>query len=169
MTAISGVELKRPAWQTIVIFTLAFWLSSSLVLDLVIMPSLYATGMMTQAGFATAGYSIFWIFNRIELLCAALVLTGLLANTSTQTNISHKGRLSIILSALLVAIAIIYTYILAPEMSALGLHLNLFDSAPVTPAAMTQMHEAYWVLETLKLVIGGTLLSWCYRQKEPLT
>jgi len=34
--------------------------------------------MMTQAGFATAGYLIFWNFNRIELLSAALVLTGVL-------------------------------------------------------------------------------------------
>jgi hypothetical protein len=165
MAAISGFELKRPAWQTTVIFTLAFWLSSSLILDLVIMPGLYATGMMTQSGFATAGYSIFWIFNRIELLCAALVLTGLLAVRGTQNNSSPEVRREILLSAFLLAIALIYTYILTPEMSALGLQLNLFSPAG-TPAAMTTMHEGYWVLEALKLIVGGTLLSWCYRHQE---
>lgn len=166
MAAISNIQLKRPAWQTTVIFTLAFWLSSSLILDLVIMPSLYATGMMTQAGFATAGYSIFWVFNRIELLCAALVLTSLLAIKGTQNASDYAGRRSIVLSMLLLIIAIAYTYILTPEMSALGLQLNLFEPAVGTPAAMTQMHEGYWVLETLKLILGGTLLGLCYSHQE---
>jgi len=162
MAAISGVELKRPVWQTTGIFTLAFWLSSSLILDLVIMPSLYATGMMTQAGFATAGYSIFWIFNRIELVCAALVLTSILAAQSTQQP-SFKENRSIILSVILLGIALIYTYFLTPEMSALGLQLNLFDSTTVIPANMNQMHIGYWLLEALKLIGCSTLLGLCYR------
>ena len=162
MAAISGVELKRPVWQTTGIFTLAFWLSSSLILDLVIMPSLYATGMMTQAGFATAGYSIFWIFNRIELVCAALVLTSILAAQSTQQP-SIKENRSIILSVILLGIALIYTYFLTPEMSALGLQLNLFDSTTVIPANMNQMHVGYWLLEALKLIGCSTLLGLCYR------
>lgn len=162
MATISGVELKRPVWQTTGIFTLAFWLSSSLILDLVIMPSLYATGMMTQAGFATAGYSIFWIFNRIELVCAALVLTSILAAQSTQQP-SFKENRSIILSVILLGIALIYTYFLTPEMSALGLQLNLFDSTTVIPANMNQMHVGYWLLEALKLIGCSTLLGLCYR------
>lgn len=162
MAAISGVELKRPVWQTTGIFTLAFWLSSSLILDLVIMPSLYATGMMTQAGFATAGYSIFWIFNRIELVCAALVLTSILAAQSTQQP-SRKENRTIILSVILLGIALIYTYFLTPEMSALGLQLNLFDSTTVIPANMNQMHVGYWLLEALKLIGCSTLLGLCYR------
>ena len=162
MATISGVELKRPVWQTTGIFTLAFWLSSSLILDLVIMPSLYATGMMTQAGFATAGYSIFWIFNRIELVCAALVLTSILAAQSTQQP-SIKENRSIILSVILLGIALIYTYFLTPEMSALGLQLNLFDSTTVIPASMNQMHIGYWFLEALKLIGCSSLLGLCYR------
>ncbi len=162
MAAITGVELKRPVWQTTGILTLAFWLSSSLILDLVIMPSLYATGMMTQAGFATAGYSIFWIFNRIELVCAALVLTSILAAQSTQQP-SIKENRSIILSVILLGIALIYTYFLTPEMSALGLQLNLFDSTTVIPAHMNQMHIGYWFLEALKLIGCSTLLGLCYR------
>ena len=162
MATISGVELKRPVWQTTGIFTLAFWLSSSLILDLVIMPSLYATGMMTQAGFATAGYSIFWIFNRIELVCAALVLTSILAAQSTQQP-SFKENRSLILSVILLGIALIYTYFLTPEMSALGLQLNLFDSTTVIPANMNQMHVGYWLLEALKLIGCITLLGLCYR------
>jgi hypothetical protein len=165
MTAVSIAKFKRPKWQAIAIFTLAFWLSSSLILDLVIMPGMYAAGMMTQSGFASAGYSIFWVFNRIELLCAALVLTGVLVLYNIQTESSHKRRLTVILSGVLLAIAMAYTYALAPTMSTLGLQLNLFESATAIPAAMNQMHWGYWTLELTKLAAAGTLLTSLYRNQ----
>jgi hypothetical protein len=163
MSAASSVQLKRPAWQTIIIFTLAFWLSSSLVLDLVIMPGLYASGMMAESGFATAGYLIFWIFNRIELLGAALVLTGTLALAHTQSTTEKSHSQAIILSIILMLVALVYTYALTPQMSALGLNLNLFEPAVEVPGTMNVLHSGYWVLEILKLVAGGAVIRWCYR------
>jgi len=164
MTAVSSIQSKRLNWLTIVMVTLGFWLSSSLVLDWVIMPSLYVSGMMTASGFATAGYLIFWNFNRIELLSAALVLTGILVLGRTQfANKQHRSAL--VLSLLLLAAALIDTYFLTPQMSAAGLNLNLFASAIETPAGMAQLHAGYWVLEAAKLFAGGTLLTWCFRQQ----
>jgi hypothetical protein len=150
-------------------FALGFWLSGSLLLDFVIMPGLSATGMMSQASFATAGYSIFWIFNRIELLCAALVLVSLLALRGPSNLYHHVRRWSILLSLLLLAIAIIYTYIMTPQMSALALQLNLLEPVTGMPAGMIQMHEGYWFLETIKLAVGTILLSWCYSDYRRLT
>lgn len=164
MSAFSSVELKRPAWQTAVIFTLAFWLGASLILDLVIMPGLYASGMMSQAGFASAGYAIFWVFNRIELLCAALVVTGVLVLDRIHFFAGSKSRTAIFLSFILLILALVYTYALTPEMSALGLNLNLFDPATEVPTKMSLLHESYWVMEVIKLVTGGGILSLCYRQ-----
>lgn len=164
MTAASSIQLKRPIWQTIVMLTLGFWLSGSLILDWVIMPSLYVSGMMTQSGFATAGYLIFWNFNRIELLSAALVLTGVLT-LGTQFAANNWRRSAIALSVLLLAISLIETYFLTPQMSATGLQLNLFESAAEIPVTMNQLHVGYWVLEAVKLIAGGTLLSWCFRQQ----
>ena len=164
MTAASSIQLKRPIWQTIVILTLGFWFSSSLILDWVILPSLYVSGMMTQAGFATAGYSIFWNFNRIELVAAALVLTGVLVLDKTEFAATNWRRNAIVLSVLLLAVALIDTYFLTPQMCAAGLHLNLFESATEIPATMNQLHAGYWVLEALKLGTCGTLLGWCFRQ-----
>lgn len=166
MAAISGIEIKRSAWQNTAILTLAFWLGSSLLLDFVIMPSLYATGMMAQPSFATAGYSIFWIFNHIELLCAALVLTSVLALRGTQNPSASQSYKSIGLSSLLLAIVLIYTYVLTPEMGALGVQLNLFEQVSEVPATMTQMHEGYWLLEALKLMVGGFLLNRFYCQQQ---
>lgn len=168
MTAIAHSILKRPTWRTATIAALAFWLSGSLILDLVIMPSLYAAGMMNQADFATAGYSVFWIFNRIEVLCAAVVLTGALVLQNPIESAAHSGqkfvaKWSPILATLLLAIALIYTYWLTPEMSALGLQLNPFEPTTEIPAAMNQLHGSYWFLEALKLVFGGTLLRLCTR------
>lgn len=163
MFTASNVELKRPAWQTIIIICLGFWLSSSLLLDLVIMPGLYASGMMAGSGFATAGYLIFWIFNRIELVCAALVLTGTLALAHTQSQTEKSHRNAIILSIILMLVALVYTYGLTPQMSALGLNLNLFEPAVEVPGTMNVLHESYWVLEVLKLVAGGAVIRWCYR------
>lgn len=166
MTAVS-IASKRPRWQTIIVLTLTFWLSSSLILDLVIMPELYAAGMISQPSFTTAGYSIFWVFNRIELLCAAVVLTGVLilnsTQNSTQSAIAHHARWAVVLSLFLLATALVYTYALTPTMSALGLQLDLFELTAEVPTLMNQMHEGYWTLEVFKLLAGGALLGLCYR------
>ncbi len=161
MNIVSSFGFKRPIWQSIVMLTLGFWLSASLLLDWVIMPSLYVSGMITQASFATAGYVIFWNFNRIELLAAGLVLTGVLALNQTQPK-WRSG--SLILSVLLLAISLTTTYFLTPEMSAVGMQLNLFQTTAEVPANMNLLHGSYWLLEVSKLVAGGTLLSWCWQQ-----
>ncbi|MGK7903370.1 MAG: hypothetical protein AB4352_18575 [Hormoscilla sp.] len=162
MSAISNPDLKSPKWQTIVLFTLGFWLSGSLVLDLVVMPSMYTAGMMSTPGFATAGYSVFWLFNRIELLCAALALTGLLVVNRTHQISDSKSRTAIILSAILLAVALIDTYGLTPQMSAMGLDLNLFEPASGLPTGMMRMQFGYWALELLKLAACGGILKLCY-------
>ena len=162
MNTISKIEFKQPNWQTAILLTLGFWLSASLILDWVIMPSLYVSGMMTQAGFTTAGYVIFWNFNRMELLSAAVVLTGILALNKTQSQWRLNG---IVLSVLLLAVALLDTYFLTPQMCATGINLNLFAAETTIPATMNLLHGGYWALETLKLVVGAVLLNWCWRQE----
>lgn len=163
MNAAFGVGSKQLPWRTIAMFALGFWLSSSLLLDLVIMPGLSAAGMMSQASSATVGYSIFWIFNRIELLCASLVLASLLALRGTSNLYASVRRWSIFLGVLLLAIALIYTYIMTPQMSAQALQLNLLEPVTGMPEGLMPMLGGYWVLEAIKLVVGTTLLGWCYR------
>ena len=165
MTVASTTQLKRPIWQTVVILTLGLWLGGSLLLDWVIMPSLYVSGMMTQPGFTSAGYLMFWNFNRIELLSAALVLTGILALGKSQLYHANLAWKAAILSSLLLAIALINTYFLTPNMCAVGMPLNLFESVQEIPSVMNQLHAGYWLLEVVKLGVGGTLLVWCFRPK----
>ncbi|MBD2462400.1 hypothetical protein H6G89_15240 [Oscillatoria sp. FACHB-1407] len=141
---------RSSKWQTIVFLMLAFWLSSSLLLDLVIMPQLYTAGMMSQPSFATAGYSIFWVFNRVELTCAAVILTSVLVLNRIESAVFTKAW-AIALAFGLLLIGLVYTYLLTPEMSALGLHLDLFSANQELPAGMQQMQQGYWLLELIKL------------------
>jgi hypothetical protein len=166
MTAItSKVESTGHRWQAIVMVALIFWLSGSLILDLVIMPSLYVSGMTSSSGFAAAGNLMFWGFNRIELICAASAATGLMVLSNLTGGLSKRSRTAILLSLILLTIALIDTYALTPQMSALGMQLNLFEPAAEVPSEMNLLHQGYFALEALKLAVGGTLLSWCYRNQ----
>lgn len=172
MNAISERSLKSPNWSAIAMFALGFWLSGSLIIDFAIVPSLWVTGMMNLSGFASAGYTLFGIFNRIELLCAALVLTGFLGlrfDRLVSYSDSFQERWSLILSGLLLVIPLIYTYFLTPQISSLGLQLNFFETSATMPAAMMYLHEGYWLLEIVKFVAGATLLRWCYRNSCSIT
>ena len=153
-------------WSLVVMVTLAAWIGASFLLDLVIMPALYATGMMNQPGFAMAGGFIFSTFNHVELLAGALVLSGcLIAQALIPT--PHWGfKVSLLLAIMLMVIPMIYTYDLTPQMSGLGMQLDLFETAEV-PEGMNQLHVAYWGLELLKLTFGSLLL-WRLWRNEPL-
>ncbi len=161
MNTISKFEFRRSSWQNAVLLALGFWLSASLVLDWVIMPSLYLSGMMNQDGFTTVGYVIFWAFNRLELLFAAGVLTGVLAWRKTYDQWNTN---CLLFAVILFAIALLNTYLLTPQMCALGVHLNLFDTVSTIPAEMNLLHGSYFFLEVIKLVAGGALFIRCWQQ-----
>ncbi|MBF2066431.1 MAG: hypothetical protein IGS39_18725 [Calothrix sp. C42_A2020_038] len=162
MSAISNVEFKRPIWHTVLTLTLGFWLSASLFLDWIIMPSMYLSGMMNLDNFASAGYSIFWSFNRIELLSAGIVLTSILVLSKTQ--LRWYGGVAA-LAITLLSISFAFTYFLTPEMCATGIHLNLFESTSAVPANMNLLHGLYWSFELFKLTAIGLIFGWCWRQK----
>ncbi len=160
MTAITKFEFSAAKWRTVSLATLAIWLGGSLVLDTVLMPTLSSAGMMTQPGFASAGYSLFWIFNHLEMLCAALILTSLLVMQNAGSRVS---RWVLPAAVGLLAITLADTYSLTPMMSALGLQLDFFAATTPMPAEMNQLHAGYWLLEALKFGLGSAVLAETYR------
>lgn len=147
-----------------IVVTLIAWISASALMDFVIMPGLYVSGMMSDSGFAAAGDMIFSMFNRAELAAGALVLTGTLLWRAIAPE--NRGKQSAItLAAVLFVIPFIYTYGLTPQMSGLGIQLSLFETA-VVPETMDHLHYVYWSFELLKLVVGGVLLSWLWSQPQ---
>ncbi len=158
--SIGDTAAKR--WQNLAIGSLGFWLSGSSILDLVIMPTLWTTGMMESSGFASASYSIFWIFNRVELLCAAAILSSIWALSKLSARIDRQPQI-MAGAVVLMAIAMSYTFILTPYMSGLGIDLDIFATTKSLPVEMNQTHAIYWVLEASKLGIAGMLISLCNR------
>jgi hypothetical protein len=152
-------ETPSKRWQNIAVSSLGFWLSGSLILDLVIMPTLWTTGMMEGSGFASASYSIFWIFNRVELVCAAVALSSIWALSRVSRSNVDTNRKMLVGAVMLMAIAFSYTFVLTPYMSGLGIDLDILATTKSIPAEMNQMHSIYWVLELSKLGIVGMLLS----------
>jgi hypothetical protein len=157
-------RVSRPInWSTVVMFTLGFWLSGSLIFDFVTIPSLLASGMMEESGFASAAYLMFGIFNRIELVCAALVLTSCFIFFKQHNLEGKKAIISLILASILLAIALGYTYIFTPQMTSLGLQLSFLETTAQLSTKMMNLHQFYWLLEGVKMISGTVLLRWCYR------
>jgi len=144
-------------WQRVILVTAILWLGGSLVLDLIVMPTLYTAGMMTDPSFTPMGSTLFSSFNHVEVVWAALLLTATLA---LYRRTLKAGVLAITFAAMLFGLSLFYTYGLTPDMIALGAHLNLLKTAGI-PHSMNVMHGEYFGLELAKLglVMGLVKLS----------
>jgi hypothetical protein len=167
MNTLSHPTAHSTRWVGAVLFALMFWFSSSLLMDFVIMPGLFVGGMMSQPDFDSAGYAMFWVFNRLELLCAGVILTGLLVarQSRPQPPVIASGlrsRWAMELGLGLLAIILVLTYAVTPAMAALGAGLDPFAATVEVPAAMDPMHGLYFGLEALKLLGCAALLSLLY-------
>jgi hypothetical protein len=167
-------------WLTAIAAVLGFWLSATLLIDFTIMPSMYFSGMMSTSNFGAAGYTLFSVFNRIELLCGAAALSvGLWLWQSDILDRKQKIEIGVS-SILLLLIALCYTFILTPQMGGLSIDLNMMDTASIAngglenlqmhstisdvPPGMNQMHVLYWGLEALKITLLATVLGTTYRR-----
>ena len=146
-------------WGIVALVALALWLGGSLVLDLIVMPSLYWTGMMKDPMFMEAGNLLFGVFNRVELVLAGLTLAGLLA-TAYQQELPPQLRRGLVgLGLLLLSVVMVQTYGVTPSMVSLGATLTWPTVMPTVPAGMDQMHGLYFALETVKLLAGALVLG----------
>ncbi len=156
----SALEITAPDapnWQRLILVTAVLWLGASLALDFVVMPTLYTSGMMTDASFTPMGNTLFSSFNHVEVIFAALLLTGTLA---LHRHAPRAGIQAIAVAAMLFSLGLFYTYGLTPDMIALGAHLNLLKTTGI-PHSMDVMHGEYFGLELVKLglVMGLVKLS----------
>lgn len=152
MNAISSPTSKSISWSTTILFALGFWLSGSLVFDCLFVPGMLTTGMMNESGFASAGYVIFGAFNHVELLCAATVLAGCLVYRFSDCFNQRVSFKSLVTATVLLVIALAYTYVFTPQMSGMGMSLDLFSTQEILSTSMIAMHLVYWSLEIVKLV-----------------
>jgi hypothetical protein len=151
-------------WNIVVMGVLGFWLSASLMLDLIIVPVLSATGMMADTGFISAGYVLFSVFNRVELVCAGLVLTAFFMFREQNRFGDRQGLNALVLASGLLNIALLYTYVVTPQLSGWGIEMESMTALGTMPSAMVWWHGCYWALEAVKFAFGLTLWRWCYQK-----
>lgn len=163
MNRTARLSIATIDWPLLVMGSLGLWLSGSLVVDLLVVPTLSATGMMSQPGFINAGHLLFSVFNHLELLFAAIVVSGCLCLGQQGFFSGRSQRWSGIAAMGLMAIAVIYTYALTPAITDLGFDMASFNSVGDMPAAMLPLHGIYWGLELVKMLTGLSLLRQCYQ------
>jgi len=166
MNAVLNRSGQETRWLAIAMLALIFWLSSSVVFDVILLPSFAATGMTAQPEFASLGYVLFGAFNRLELLCGSTVAAAIAAACYQAHWQRREWSLAAVVLAVLLAIAAVYLYWLAPEMSALDAPLSWLNP-PRNPMSgtMLQLQGLYWLLDGLKLALGSWLLVWCVRHR----
>lgn len=143
-------------WHRILPIALLFWMSASLVLDLLVMPVLYQSGMMADSHFVLAGQALFSAFNRMELLLGAIVLVCIAIKQQLPLMERESPWRNVPIAVLMFGIAILYSYGITPAMSGLGFAA---ESSGVIPESMGTMHIAYWALEGVKLMGLGILFN----------
>lgn len=159
--------VSRSRWIPWLLAICGFWLSSDLVVDLLVMPVMQVSGMTQQADFAPMGYTLFWSLNRLELLCAAVLVAGVLAlrRRPQEFDIANSGsgcRWALVLGLGLLGLTLVDTYVLTPEMSALAASLDPFGSGTAMAPEMTWLHGAYWFAEIVKFMSLGLMARLCY-------
>ncbi|MEL7313485.1 MAG: hypothetical protein AAFN08_00860 [Cyanobacteria bacterium J06559_3] len=158
---------SRSSWLPWLLTIAGFWLSGNVVIDFLVMPVMQVSGMTAQAEFASAGYTLFWSFNRLELLCAAILLTGVLALRSQRgefgvVNSGSRCRWALAIGLGLLSLTLADTYLLTPEMGAMALSLDWLTNDSAIAPAMNWLHGTYFSLEALKLLCLGLLVRLCY-------
>jgi Domain of unknown function (DUF4149) len=147
---------QNSSWHRILPLALAFWVSASLLLDFLVMPVLYQSGMMTESNFVLAGQSLFGSFNRVELLLGAVVLVGFLIKQQAPLLERESMGRNLPIALLLFGIAALYTYALTPAMTSIGFDAEVTG---IIPTQMDTLHYVYWGLEALKITALSLLFS----------
>jgi Domain of unknown function (DUF4149) len=147
-------------WHRVLPIVLLFWLSASLVLDFLVMPVMYTSGMMAESHFVLAGQALFGAFNRMELVLAATICVGFWVKQQTPEVERESIFRNLPIAVMLLGIAVLCTYFVTPTMSGLGF---VEESTGIVPAEMTTMHTLYWMLESVKLFGLSLLFSRDFR------
>lgn len=157
-----GISASVAAIATI----LLVWLGACTLVDGVMMPTMSASGMAKQSGFAAAGYQFFSTFNQLELLAGAIALTGVLVAWKQDVFREGAAKLSLMLASGLLVVAGIDT-LLTPYISGVALNLDTLPAtvsmaAPLS-ADMMMLQGAYWGVEVVKIAIALSMLVLCWQ------
>lgn len=125
------------------------WIGARLLVDGLLMPLLFSSGMMQSTDFPSMAGIFFASLDRLELMAAATLLTVTLLGSRPGIN-----KRFLLAANLLLAIALLQTYWLTPSLTGLG--FAALQSGEM-PSAMPLQQGLLWSLEAVKLIILAAL------------
>jgi uncharacterized membrane protein len=133
----------------------ALWVGGMAALDFIDAPLRFATPGISRNQAVALGQAVFSRFNRVEL---ALGIVALAAAAPARS-----ARWTIVVAALMLALAAVQTFYLTPEITRLAAGLDFVNRTPGDPryAAIRSLHNLYAALE-IAVFAGGiaVLIGW---------
>ena len=161
-------ETAETRVRTLLVFLvtlfLAVWIGGSLVVDAMVIPSIF--GLLPRVDAIDVGQAVFQRFNFLESLlgAATLLLAFALGRTGWGTRRRHLAATLVLLGMTLLSLVFLLglTPAIIAKVQALraaGVDLTGTDDMPPDRRALGTIHTIYAVLDLLKIV-GGAVVFW---------
>lgn len=138
----------------------ALWVGGMAALDFVDAPLRFATPALSRNQAVALGQAIFVRFNRIEVICGIVALAAAAA--------ARSARWTIVVTALMLALVLVQTVYLTPEITRLAAGLDFVNRTPGDPryAAIRSLHSVYAAVE-IAVFAGGIAVLACWAAVRP--
>lgn len=137
---------------------IALWVGGMAALDFIDAPLRFTTPGISRNQAVAMGQVVFARFNRVEIVLGIVALAG--------AAVARSARWTLIVTALMLALAAVQAFYLTPEITRLAAGLDFVNRAPGDPryAAIRSLHNTYAVVE-IAVFAGGiaVLAGWAVR------
>jgi hypothetical protein len=125
----------------------ALWIGGMAALDFIDAPLRFATPALSRNQAVALGQAVFARFNQVEVACGIVALAAAVA--------ARSARWTVVVTALMLALVLVQTFYLTPEITRLAAGLDFVNRAPGDPryAAIRLLHSLYAAVEIV--VFGG--------------
>lgn len=131
----------------------ALWIGGMAALDFVDAPLRFATPALSRNQAVALGQAVFARFNRIEVACGIIALASAVA--------ARSARWTVGVTALMLALVVVQTLYLTPEITRLAAGLDFVNRTPDDPryAAIRSLHGIYAMVEIAVFAGGIAVLA----------
>ncbi len=133
----------------------ALWVGGMAALDFIDAPLRFATAVLSRNQAVALGQAVFTRFNRVEVVCGLVALAA--------AAVARSARWTLTVTALMLALVLMQTFYLTPEITRLAAGLDFVNRTPGDPryAVIRSLHSVYAAVE-ITIFAGGiaVLAGW---------
>lgn len=131
----------------------ALWVGGMAALDFIDAPLRFATPAISRNQAVALGQAVFARFNRVEVALGIVALAAAAA--------ARSARWTVAVTALMLALVLVQTFYLTPEITRLAAGLDFVTRTPGDPryAAIRSLHNVYAAVEIAVFAGGIAVLA----------